>query len=150
MFKTIAIASDHGGYEYKETIKTFLAENFSEITVIDCGPNDTASVDYPDFAQAASDQIDAGDADGMILICGTGIGISIAANRYESVRAALCTDVTMARLTRQHNNANALALGQRIIGIETALDIVRTFLTTEFEGGRHQRRIDKINAKPHA
>ena len=148
MFKTIAIASDHGGYEYKETIKTFLAENFSDITIIDCGPSDTQSVDYPDFAQAASGKIDAGEADGMILICGTGIGISIAANRYESVRAALCTDVTMARLTREHNNANGLALGQRIIGIETALDIVRTFVTTEFEGGRHQRRIDKINVKP--
>lgn len=147
MFKKLALACDHGGFDYKEAIKAFLAASYPEITLIDCGTDSPASVDYPEFAQKAAGAIDRGEADGAIIICGTGIGISIAANRFACVRAALCTDVTMARLTRQHNDANVLAMGQRIIGIETALDITRTFLDTSFEGGRHQRRIDKINAE---
>lgn len=146
MFKKLALACDHGGYDYKETIKAFLAEHYGQIELIDCGTHSPDSVDYPDFAKEAAMKITDGDVDGAILICGTGIGISITANRFAAVRAALCTNTTMARLTRQHNDANVLALGQRISGIESALDTVRTFLETEFEGGRHQRRIDKINA----
>ncbi len=145
MFKKLALASDHGGFDYKEQIKVFLSERFSHIEIIDYGTDSDQSVDYPDFAHAVGAAITDGTVDGAILICGTGIGISITANRYADVRAALCTDVTMTSLTRRHNDANVLALGQRIIGIETAFDIVQTFLTTEFEGGRHERRVNKIN-----
>ncbi|MFP4313285.1 MAG: ribose 5-phosphate isomerase B [Alphaproteobacteria bacterium] len=141
MTRKIAIASDHGGFNYKQAIQ----EKFSDYEWLDLGCDSGDSVDYPDFAHKLAKKIEEGSVDTGILICGTGIGISIAANRHASVRSALCTDTTMARLTRAHNNANVLALGERIIGLETAFDIVETFLNTEFEGGRHERRVNKIN-----
>jgi ribose 5-phosphate isomerase B len=145
MFKTLVIASDHGGYLYKEEIKAFLAKEYADIKVIDAGTHSDESVDYPTYGHAAAHVIADGKADGGIIICGSGVGISIAANRFEEVRAALCTNVTMARLAREHNDANVLALGERIIGIEVALECVRMFLDTEFEGGRHERRVKAIN-----
>jgi len=141
MKKTLAIACDHGGYDLKEAIKA----QFTDITWIDLGCDSKDSVDYPDFAAKMIKSIESAEVERGILICGTGIGISIAANRSPKIRAALCTDVTMARLTRAHNDANVLALGARITGIETAFDIVETFLHTEFEGGRHARRVEKIS-----
>ena len=136
----VAIACDHGGYDLKEAIK----DNF-DIKWIDLGTdNDKDSVDYPDFGHALAEAIEDGVAEYGIAICGTGIGISITVNRHEGIRAGLCTNTTMARLTREHNNANVLCLGARITGTEAVMDIVKTFLETEFEGGRHQRRIDKI------
>lgn len=137
----VAIACDHGGYNLKEFIK----DSF-DLSWIDLGTDDDkTSVDYPEFGAAVAETVADGDADYGIAICGTGIGISIACNRNADIRAALCTDTTMARLTRQHNDANVLCLGERIIGTEVALDIVKIFLETEFEGGRHQRRIDKLS-----
>lgn len=137
----VAIASDHGGY----TLKEFLKDSF-DLNWIDLGTDDAKkSVDYPDFGHALAETIVDGDADYGIAICGTGIGISIACNRHDGIRAALCTDTTMARLTRQHNDANILALGERLIGTEVAMDIVKTFLETEYEGGRHQNRIEKLD-----
>ncbi len=141
---TIAIAADHGGYELKEDIKNFVFDDLN-IEWIDCGTDSTNSVDYPDYAHKLASLIKNGQADKGILICGTGIGISIAANRHPHIRAALCTNATMAKLTRQHNNANVLALGARITGVELARDIVKAFLIHEFEGGRHQNRVEKIN-----
>ncbi len=136
----VAIASDHGGYALKEFLKDTL-----DLKWIDIGTNsETQSVDYPDYGIALAAEVSAGNADFGIAICGTGIGISMACNRNNQVRAALCTDVTMARLTREHNDANILCLGARITGTETALDIVKTFLETEFEGGRHIDRIAKL------
>jgi ribose 5-phosphate isomerase B len=141
MKMTVAIACDHGGYELKEAVKA----KFPDIEWMDLGTNSAESVDYPDYAAKMASAIEGADAPLGILICGTGIGISIAANRNTAVRAALCTDATMAKLTRQHNNANVLALGARITGVESAFDIVDTFLNTEFEGGRHARRIEKMS-----
>ena len=137
----VAIASDHGGYSLKEFIKDSFDLNW-----VDLGTDSAQkSVDYPDFGRAIAETVKDGDAEYGIAICGTGIGISIACNRLDGIRAALCTDTTMARLTRQHNDANILCMGERLIGTEVALDIVKTFLETEFEGGRHQRRIDKLD-----
>lgn len=140
MKRAIAIACDHGGYELKEQIKS----RFTEIDWLDLGCDSLESVDYPDFGHKMADAIAGGEVQQGIVICGTGIGISIAVNRNSAVRCGLCTDTTMARLTRQHNDANVLALGARIVGAELAFDIVDAFLTTEFEGGRHQRRVDKL------
>ena len=140
----IAIAADHGGYDLKEDIKAFTFENLN-IEWIDLGAHSTESVDYPYYAHKMADVLKEGQVNTGIVICGTGIGISIAANRHAHIRAALCTDTTMARLTRQHNDANVLALGARITGREVVRDIVETFLTTGFEGGRHARRVEKIN-----
>lgn len=139
----IAIASDHAGFEVKEQIGKLLAETGHG--VLDLGPNGIESVDYPDFADALAGAIAEGKVDRGILICGTGIGISIAANRHRHIRAARCCDATDARLSRQHNDANVLVLGSRTSGWETAQDCIRAFLETEFEGGRHQRRIDKMS-----
>lgn len=141
MKRKVAIASDHGGYTLKEAIK----ERFSDIDWLDLGTDSGESVDYPEFGKKLADAVAGGDADTGVVICGTGIGISIAANRNPAVRAGLCTDTTMARLTRAHNDANVLALGERVIGQETAFDIVETFLNTEFEGGRHARRVEKLS-----
>ena len=140
--ETLAIACDHGGYDLKEAIKERFADRLS---FVDVGTNSHDSVDYPEFGQKLAQSIINGEAERGIVICGTGIGISIAANRYKEIRAANCTDVTMARLTRQHNNANVLALGARLIGLEVAFDIVETFLNTEYEGGRHDRRVEKLS-----
>jgi ribose 5-phosphate isomerase B len=141
--ETIAIASDHAGFEVKEAIKKNLRDAGCEIA--DLGTEGPESVDYPDFADAVAAALADGTAARGVLICGTGIGISIAANRYRHVRAARCCDVTDARLAREHNDANVLVLGSRTIGSETATDCLRVFLETAFEGGRHQRRVDKMS-----
>lgn len=141
MKQKIAIGCDHAGYALKETLK----QRFLDYDWIDLGTYSETSVDYPDYAQNVAKAVISGDADRGVLICGTGIGISIAANRFPQIRAANCTDVTMARLTRLHNDANVLALGARLIGLEVAFDIVETFMKTEYEGGRHQRRVEKMS-----
>jgi ribose 5-phosphate isomerase B len=140
----IAIGCDHAGFDYKARVVQELASLGHE--VIDLGTNSTASVDYPDFGLAVGRAVAEGRADKGVLICGTGIGISIAANKVKGIRCALCHDHFTAQATRQHNDANVVALGSRVVGIEVALDVIRTFLSTAFEGGRHQARIDKIAA----
>jgi len=139
----IGIASDHAGFEYKEQIKALLAERKEEYT--DFGTASKDSTDYPDWGHAAAQAVASGRCQRAILICGTGVGMSIVANKHRGVRAAVCANSTQARLARAHNDANVLALGQRITGWETVRDIVETFLSTPFEGGRHQRRVDKID-----
>ena len=139
----IAIGCDHGGFELKEAVKKFLAENGHEYQ--DFGTHDTQSCDYPGIAVPVAKAVAAGEFDRGILICGTGIGIGIAANKVAGIRAALCHDTFSAHASREHNNANILTMGQRVIGQGLALDIVNIWLNTEFEGGRHQRRIDKIH-----
>ena len=140
----IALGADHGGFELKEKVKTHLIEKGYE--VLDLGTNSTDSVDYPEFGHAVGLAVTDKKAEFGIVICGTGIGISIAANKVPGVRAALCTNTTMARLTREHNNANILAMGGRIVGDVLALEMVDTFLGTEFQGGRHEKRINKIES----
>ncbi len=140
--KTIALGSDHGGFKLKSALKQALEKK--GYTVLDVGANSGASVDYTDFGHAVGKLIEAGKADRGVIVCGTGIGISLAANRHPGVRAAVCTSGLMARLARAHNDANVLALGERIIGVETALDCLEEFLNTPFEGGRHQGRVDNI------
>jgi len=135
----IAIGSDHGGFELKERVSVLLKNLNHEI--IDTGCYSMDSVDYPLYAEAVSAKIVAGKCDTGILICGTGIGMSIAANRYRKIRAALCHDDFTARMSREHNNANILCLGARVTGDGVALDIVKTWLSTEFVGGRHLQRI---------
>lgn len=139
---TVVMAADHAGFEMKEALKSDV-EAFGH-TVLDVGTDSADSVDYPDFGWRLAAAIRDGRAERGILVCGTGIGISMAANREPKVRAAAVSDATSARLTRLHNDANVLALGARVIGIETARDCVRIFFETEFEGGRHQRRVDKL------
>lgn len=143
MTTKIAIASDHAGPDLKEKIKAEL-ENLG-FEALDFGTNSGDSVDYPDYAKKVAEAIIAGEADKGVIICGSGIGISIAANRYKEIRAALCHNEETAKLSRLHNDANVLALGTRIVDDETALSCVRTFFSTDFEGGRHQRRIDKLS-----
>ncbi|MBL4838524.1 MAG: ribose 5-phosphate isomerase B [Kordiimonadaceae bacterium] len=140
----IAIASDHAGFELKEELKQYLISKGHE--VVDLGTDGLDSVDYPDFGHAMGKAIETGQAAKGVLVCGSGIGISIAANRNPAVRAALCQTGLAAKLARQHNDANVLALGARLIGSETALDCVDAFVTTDFEGGRHQRRVDKLGS----
>jgi ribose 5-phosphate isomerase B len=139
----IAVASDHAGFDLKEILKRDLQEAGRE--VLDLGTNSTVSVDYPDFVQAMADAIASGKARRGVLVCGTGIGISIAANRNPKVRAALAHDATSARLARDHNGANVVAFGQRRIGAETARGALKVFLATEFEGGRHVGRVAKLS-----
>ncbi len=136
----IAIGCDHGGYDLKKLIVSFLAD--LDHKIVDCGTNSNDSVDYPDFAKKVCDTVNAGDAEGGILICGTGIGMSIAANKITGIRAALCHENFTARMSREHNNANVLCLGARVIGPGLAIEIVRTWVETAFAGGRHQQRID--------
>jgi ribose 5-phosphate isomerase B len=140
----IAIGSDHAGYRLKETIKSNLLD--SGHAVEDAGTDSEASVDYPDFAAAVARRVVSGDVDRGILICGTGIGMAMAANKVDGARAAAAGDLESARLSRQHNDANILTLGARITPPDLALAIVRLFLETPFDGGRHQRRVDKIMA----
>ncbi len=143
MAEMVAVAADHGGYELKSVLLQELrALGFD---VLDLGTNSLESVDYPDFAEKVAAAIETGKARFGVLICGTGIGMSIAANRHRKVRAALCHDVTSARLARQHNDANVLTLGGRLIGTEAAKDCLKTFLSTPFEGGRHARRVAKLS-----
>ncbi len=140
----IAIASDHGGYELKEYIIGFVMGMGFEIE--DLGTNSTESVDYPEFGKRCAEAVVNGDADRGVVVCGTGIGISIAANKVKGARCALCTSEEMAEITRKHNDANILALGGRITKPEVALSILNKFLFTEFEGGRHQRRVELLNS----
>ena len=140
--KTVALASDHAGVELKEILKADLAAR--GIETLDLGTNSGESVDYPDFGRALADAVADGRAGRGVAICGSGIGISIAANRVPGVRAALCHGSLDARLSRQHNDANVLALGARTTGIDVARDCLAVFLDTEFEGGRHQRRVEKL------
>lgn len=139
----IALGSDHGGYRLKNEIISFLKENGYELK--DFGTFSTESCDYPDFAEKVAEAVVSKEFDFGILVCGTGIGISISANKVPGVRAALCSDTFSAHATREHNDANILALGERVVGTGLALDIVKTFLTSEFQGERHQKRIDKIS-----
>lgn len=138
----IAIGSDHGGYEYKEQIVSHLKEKGYEC--VDVGTYSTDSCDYPIIAKTVTTKIITGEADRGILICGTGIGMSIVANKVEGIRAALCGDTFSARASRAHNNSNVLCLGERVIGINLAMDIVDIWLESKFEGGRHQRRVDMM------
>ena len=139
----IAIAADHGGFELKSELSGFLVGQGYQ--VLDLGTDSADAVDYPDIAGRLTRTILDGAAERGVLICGTGIGIGIAANRVAGIRAATCPNATMARLAREHNDANVLSLGARVIGFEAARDIVLTFLNTPFDGGeRHRRRIDKL------
>jgi ribose 5-phosphate isomerase B len=137
----IVLACDHGGFELKEAVREHLTKKGYEVN--DMGVYDTNSVDYPDYGKKAAELV-AGSDDKGIVICGTGIGISIAANKVHGIRCALCTNEYMARMSRMHNDANMLALGNRVIGQGVALDIVDVWLSTEFEGGRHLNRINKM------
>ena len=142
----IALGSDHGGYELKQEIKKYLDEQ--KIAYVDMGSDSTASTDYPIYAKKVARAIQSGECDKGILICGTGIGISITANKFKGIRAALCTDCFCAEATRLHNDANVLALGGRVVGPGLALKIVDTFLNTPFSGDeRHMRRIEQIESE---
>lgn len=136
----VAIACDHGGFALKEALKVALPH----VQWLDLGADSAESVDYPDFGNILAEAIKAGKVGRGVLICGSGIGISIAANRHVHIRCALVHDVTGARLCRQHNNANVMAMGGRMIGEAVAKECVEAFLATTFEGGRHQRRVDKL------
>lgn len=138
----IGIGSDHGGFELKEQIKEHL-ESIG-VEYIDYGTNSLDSVDYPDYGMKLAQAVRNEEVDRGIAICGTGIGISIACNKVKGIRCALCSDTYSARMSMEHNNANILALGARVIGQDLALEIVNTWLNAEFEAGRHKRRIDKI------
>ena len=140
----IGLACDHGGFELKEELKAFLKS--SGLEAIDFGTFDETSVDYPDFGILLAQKVSKGELKRGILICGTGIGMSIVANKFPGVRAALANDLYSARCSREHNDANILVIGGRIIGRDLAREIVKVWLTTPFAGGRHQRRIDKISA----
>jgi ribose 5-phosphate isomerase B len=140
MSDAVAIACDHGGFALKQALKVALPD----VKWLDLGTDSADAVDYPDVAGKLADAIKAGRARRGILICGTGIGISIAANRHAHIRCALAHDVTSARLCRQHNDANVLAIGGRTTGEAVAKECVEAFLSTKFEGGRHQRRVDKL------
>ena len=141
----ITIGSDHGAVDLKEEVKMVLKE-IGNIEVTDVGTFGTESVDYPDIAEKVCADVVSGKADRGIVLCGTGIGISIAANKIKGIRCALATDVYSARMSREHNNANVLALGGRVTGFGPAGEIVRVWVSSEFTGGRHARRVDKIMA----
>lgn len=138
----VIIGSDHGGFNLKSAIVQHLEDK--GIDVKDVGPFDADSVDYPDYAKPVAEVVQNGEYDRGILVCGTGIGMNIAANKYKGIRAALVHDTFSAHATREHNNSNILCMGERVIGAGLALDIVDIWLETEFEGGRHERRIEKI------
>lgn len=139
----IGIGSDHAAYEFKEEIKKYLIENGYEIR--DFGTSSNASVDYPDYGIAVAESVANGECSKGIIFCGTGVGISISANKVKGIRAVVCSEPYSAKLSRLHNDANVLALGARVIGVEVAKMIVDIWLDTEFEGGRHALRIDKIS-----
>lgn len=141
--ETIAIASDHGGFDLKVILKQELSD--LGFAVLDLGTDGTESVDYPDFGYAMASAITEGKASRGVLVCGSGIGISIAANRHQNIRAALVHDSLGAKMSRLHNDANVIVFGGRMIGTDTALDCLQAFLETDFEGGRHARRVDKLS-----
>ena len=142
--KIIAMGSDHAGYNLKEKVKAHLIENGYD--VIDVGTNSAESCNYVDFADALCNTVTSGKAELGILVCGTGIGMSMAANKHAGIRAAACSDTFSARMTRLHNDANVLCFGERVVGFGLACDLVDLFVTTEFLGGRHQARVDALNA----
>jgi ribose 5-phosphate isomerase B len=138
----IVIGSDHAGFEYKEAIKQYLVKN--NIEIIDVGTHSTESCDYPDYAHAAAREIESGNVEVGILICGSANGVAITANKHQEIRAALCWQNEIASLARQHNDANIICLPARFVTIDEAEEMVHTFITTDFEGGRHQKRVEKI------
>lgn len=138
----IAIGSDHAGYSLKERLKTWLAADGHR--VIDHGTHSTESVDYPDYAAAVAESVGSGEAERGVLVCGSGVGMAMAANKVAGVRAVAAQDADVARLSRQHNDANVLTLGARLTAPARALELVQTWLATPFEGGRHERRVDKL------
>jgi len=140
--QTIAIGCDHAGFDYKDAIKAHLESK--GIAVLDFGTNTGDSVDYPDFIHPVAERVENGSAQLGIVLCGSGNGASMTANKHQSIRCALCWDVPLAKLAREHNNANVLSLPVRFIDKQVALDSVDAFISTEFEGGRHERRINKI------
>jgi ribose 5-phosphate isomerase B len=139
---TIAIGADHAGFEYKELLKNYLSEK--GYTIIDFGTNSNASVDYPDYVHPLAAEVASGQIEMGILICGSANGVCMTANKHRDIRAALCWNTEVAKLSRQHNNANIICLPARFVTIDDAQQMVDAFLTTEFEGGRHQTRVDKI------
>ncbi|QOR66520.1 ribose 5-phosphate isomerase B [Cytobacillus suaedae] len=138
----VAIASDHGGINIREEIKSLMEE--MNIEYIDLGCECNTSVDYPDYAVPVAEKVANGEVDRGILVCGTGIGMSIAANKVKGIRCALVHDTFSAKATREHNDSNVLAMGERVIGPGLARDIAKVWLTTEFEGGRHEKRVNKM------
>ena len=142
LFKKICIASDHAGFNLKESIKNYLINK--NISIIDLGPYEKKSVDYPDYAKKLSSRLKAKKSDAGILICGSGIGMAISANKDKKIRAAVCYNAISTRLSRQHNNANIIALGARLTKKSLSLKLVEIFLKTKFEGGRHLKRVKKI------
>lgn len=139
---TIAIGSDHAGYEYKEVLKEFL--DSGDYTVRDVGPGSTDSVDYPDFAHPVASAVHNNEVELGVLICGTGNGVAMTANKYKNVRAGLCWSNEIVSLIRQHNNANILCIPARFVSVYQALSMLKIFLETPFEGGRHERRVNKV------
>ena len=142
LFKKICIASDHAGYKLKESIKDHLIEKY--ISIFDMGPYENKSVDYPDYAKKLAKRVKAKKSDIGILVCGSGTGMAISANKIKGIRAAVCYNIKSTRLSRQHNNANIIALGARLTKKSVSLKLVEAFLKTSFEGGRHLKRIRKI------
>ena len=142
LFKRVCIASDHAGFQLKESIKDFLINK--NISIIDLGPMNENSVDYPDYAKKVSNRVKSKRSDVGILVCGSGTGMAISANKTKKIRAAVCYNLKSTRLSRQHNNANIIAIGSRLTKKNTALQLVSVFLETKFEGGRHLRRVKKI------
>ena len=142
IFKTVCIASDHAGYDLKEAIKNHLIDK--NVSIFDIGPYENHSVDYPDYAKKLGNRIKMKKSEVGILVCGSGTGMAISANKIKSIRAAVCYNLKSTRLSRQHNNANIMALGARLTKKVLSLKLVETFLQTKFEGGRHLRRIKKI------
>jgi ribose 5-phosphate isomerase B len=142
LFKKICVASDHAGFQLKEAIKNFLINK--NISIIDLGPINDNSVDYPDYAKKVSNRVKSRKSDIGILVCGSGTGMAISANKTKKIRAAVCYNLKSTRLSRQHNNANIIAIGSRLTKKSTALKLVSAFLETKFDGGRHLRRVKKI------
>ena len=142
LFKKICISSDHAGFDLKENIKNYLIKK--KVSIFDLGPYVNKSVDYPDYAKKLANRIKAKKSDLGILVCGSGTGMAISANKIKTIRAAVCYNVKSTRLSRQHNNANIIALGARLTKKSLSLKLVETFLKTKFEGGRHLKRIKKI------
>ena len=142
LFSKICISSDHAGYQLKELIKVYLISK--NVPIIDLGPLNTNSVDYPDFAKKVAKRIQLKKSDASILVCGSGTGMAMTANKFKGIRAAQCYDKKGTILCRQHNNANVICLGSRMIGRKVAFKYVNYFLNTKFEGGRHKKRINKI------
>ena len=142
LFKKVCIASDHAGFDLKEKIKDFLIDKY--VSIIDLGPFENKSVDYPDYAKRLANRIKAKKSDVGILVCGSGTGMAMSANKIKGIRAAVCYNLKSTRLSRQHNDANIISIGSRLTKKNTAFKLVSVFLKTKFEGGRHQRRVKKI------